>query len=143
MLIKCPLCHSDRNRLYSKHETGEYRLCLECSLVFVLASEHLNAQEEKERYDLHTNSPDDPGYREYLKKVQEPVCERLEEGMFVKPASLLGLDFGSGPGPTLSKMFEESGYRMNIYDPYYAKDEKVLEEKYDFITSKSFAKCLK
>lgn len=127
-MIQCPLCHKDDNTLYSKHETGEYRLCKACKLVFVLPSEHLDAQEEKERYDLHTNSPDDGGYRAYLKKVCDPVCERVEDGAF-------GLDFGSGPGPTLSKMFEEAGYQMNIYDPYYAKDETVLDEKYNFITS--------
>lgn len=127
-MTQCPLCHGKNNTLYRKHETGEYRLCQECSLVFVLANEYLNADDEKERYDLHTNSSEDLGYRKYLKKVLDPVCERIEERSF-------GLDFGSGPGPTLSKMFDEAGYRMSIYDHYYAKDETVLEQKYDFITS--------
>lgn len=88
----------------------------------------LSEQDEKERYDLHTNSPDDPGYRRYLKKVLDPVKERLQDGA-------KGLDFGSGPGPTLSLMFEEEGYTMAIYDHFYAKDEQVLSDSYDFITS--------
>lgn len=127
-MIQCPLCHGDDHTHYSNHKTGEYRLCQECSLVFVLPDEYLNATQEKDRYDLHTNSSDDSGYRKYLQKVLDPVCERIQE-------NASGLDFGSGPGPTLSKMFEEAGYRMNIYDHYYAKDESVLNKKYDFITS--------
>ncbi len=46
-----------------------------------------------------------------------------------------GLDFGSGPGPTLSLMFEELGYPTAIYDPFYANDDSVLDLKYDFITA--------
>jgi len=103
-------------------------LCKECSLVFVLPSHRLDAKAEKERYDLHTNDSDDPNYRKFLSRVFDPVCERVNRGAF-------GLDFGSGPGPTLSKMFEESGYRMKIYDHFYAKDTVALELTYDFITS--------
>ncbi len=110
------------------HKTGEYRECQRCSLVFVLPDHRLDEASEKERYDLHTNSSDDPNYRKFLSKVHVPVCDRVKEGAF-------GLDFGSGPGPTLSKMFEESGYKMRIYDHFYARDEEALELKYDFITS--------
>jgi hypothetical protein len=127
-LIHCPLCHCTAHTLYCEHETGEYRLCGECSLVFVLPEARLDEAQEKERYDLHTNSPDDANYRKFLSKVLEPVCERVPKGSF-------GLDFGSGPGPTLSKMFEENGYEMRIYDHFYAIDEEALKLNYDFITS--------
>ena len=46
-----------------------------------------------------------------------------------------GLDFGSGPGPTLSIMFREAGHTMEIYDHYYSNNPEVLEKKYDFITA--------
>lgn len=124
----CPLCHSAEHTLYCSDKTREYRHCSGCKLVFVPPEVRLNEEEEKDRYDLHTNSSDDAGYRKYLRKVLDPVCERIDEGSF-------GLDFGSGPGPTLSKMFEEKGCDMRIYDHFYAKDAKVLDLKYDFITS--------
>lgn len=127
-MAKCPLCHGDKDSLYYKDKRGEYRLCSTCALVFVLPNVYLNAEDEKKRYDLHTNSSDDLGYRKYLTKVLNPVLERVAKNAF-------GLDFGSGPGPTLSKMFEENGCRMNVYDHFYAKDEAVLEQSYDFITS--------
>ncbi len=124
----CPLCHCTDTSLFCEHETGEYHLCSDCSLVFVLEEFRLAEADEKERYDLHTNSPDDPGYRQYLRKVLDPVLERIDD-------EAAGLDFGSGPGPTLSKMFEEQGHTMCIYDHFYARDEEVLKKSYDFITS--------
>lgn len=53
-----------------------------------------------------------------------------------------GLDFGSGPGPTLNIMFEEQGHEMKIYDPFYADNPSVFEETYDFITSTEVAEHL-
>jgi len=99
-----------------------------CSLVYVLEDKHLDEISEKARYDLHTNSSDDAGYRKYLSKVSNPVLQRISK-------EAQGLDFGSGPGPTLSLLFEEAGHIMNIYDHFYAKDETVLNQSYDFITS--------
>jgi hypothetical protein len=31
-------------------------------------------------------------------------------------------------------MLEEQGFRMQVYDPYFSPDERVLERAYDFIT---------
>jgi hypothetical protein len=46
-----------------------------------------------------------------------------------------GLDFGSGPEPTLSVMFEESGHSMTIFDYFYKNAPSALEKQYDFITA--------
>ena len=46
-----------------------------------------------------------------------------------------GLDFGSGPGPTLSVMFQEAGHSMKLYDYFYARDLSVFKHHYDFITA--------
>jgi len=127
-VCSCPLCACQKSTLYSQHETGEYRLCDNCFLVFVLEDKHLDEVSEKARYDLHVNSPEDENYRKFLSKVSKPVLDRVS-------STAKGLDFGSGPGPTLSLMFEEAGHVMKIYDHFYAKDEKVLGLKYDFITS--------
>ena len=53
-------------------------------------------------------------YREFLSRLEHPPnVPKL-------PAAAEGLDFGSGPGPTLSVMLEEQGYRMSLYDPFFA-----------------------
>lgn len=114
------LFHTDAQR--------EYVRCESCRLVFVPAAWHLSAVEEKAVYDCHQNSPDDSRYRKFLSRMLEPVVERI------LPESH-GLDFGSGPGPTLSVMFQELGHQVAIFDPYYANDESVLEKQYDFVTA--------
>jgi hypothetical protein len=97
-------------------------------LVFVPPEQFLSAEAEKAEYDKHENSAADPRYRTFLSRLQEPLLERLS------PCSH-GLDFGSGPGPTLSLMFEEAGHAMHIYDPFYAADDTAWQHRYDFITA--------
>ncbi len=127
--IRCPLCagkkvsvhfHRDRHR--------DFYRCNLCHLVHVPPSQFLSPAAEKIEYDKHQNSPDDKGYRTFLSRLFLPLHDRL------RPASA-GLDFGSGPGPTLSVMFEEAGHQVNLFDLFYAPDTTVLTPKYDFITA--------
>lgn len=96
----------------------------------------LSSEQEKERYDFHQNSPDDPGYRQFLSHLFVRMRERLEPGS-------LGLDFGSGPGPTLSLMFKEAGFPMEIYDYFYAEEPRMLVGSYDFITASEVVEHLR
>ncbi|MCP5171508.1 MAG: class I SAM-dependent methyltransferase [Pseudomonadales bacterium] len=123
----CPLCFCESQR-FCQDDTREYQQCRNCKLVFVPEAFHLTAEEEKAQYDLHENSPDDNAYRAFLSRLYLPMLELL-------PKNSLGLDFGSGPGPTLSIMFEEAGHRMALFDIFYAQDKTVLTRCYDFITA--------
>ncbi|TDJ62527.1 MAG: class I SAM-dependent methyltransferase [Proteobacteria bacterium] len=131
----CPLCQTRDGEAYFEDSHRRYLKCRTCDLVFVPPVYYLSSDAEKQRYDLHQNSSSDPEYRRFLSRIFMPMQARLN------PSSR-GLDFGSGPGPTLSKMFEEAGHSMAIYDPYYAKDESVWEERYDFITASEVAEHL-
>ena len=62
-----------------------------------------------------------------LSKIIEPLINKIIPGS-------KGLDYGSGPGPTLSLMLDELGYSVNIYDIYFSEDDSVLTFSYDFIT---------
>lgn len=109
------------------HERNFYS-CPNCSLIFVDRSQLLSAAEEYERYLLHENSSDDPAYRSFLKRLTDPLSERLQ------PNSK-GLDFGCGPGPTVAMLLAEQGHIVKNYDPYFANDPELLKEQYDFITA--------
>lgn len=85
-------------------------------------------EEEKAQYDLHQNDPADSGYRQFLSRLADPLMARL------KPGSV-GLDFGCGPGPTLSVMMAEVGFPMDLYDIYYFPDVSWQSRRYDFITA--------
>ena len=124
----CPLCQSNKVEPYAQDVARSYLQCGMCNLVFVQAHQHLSHSEEKAQYDFHDNDSNNAGYRKFLSRLASPMLERLDQ-----PKK--GLDFGSGPGPTLSKMFEESGHTMRLFDVYYANDPAIFNETYDFITA--------
>ncbi|MCP4180566.1 MAG: class I SAM-dependent methyltransferase [bacterium] len=126
--VNCILCGSSDLALFYKNTKRDFLLCHVCGLIFVPECQRLNSNEEFKRYNYHQNNPDDKGYRNFLNKIFEPMND------LILPCSK-GLDFGSGPGPTLSLMFSEAGHEMNIYDHYFDNDRSVFEKKYDFITA--------
>lgn len=128
MMRRCPLCTEATTALYHRDRRRDYYQCATCKLVFVPLEQHLSASAEKAEYDKHQNSPHDTGYRRFLGRLFTPLLAKL-------PPNARGLDFGSGPGPTLSVMFAEQGFQMSIYDPFYAPDASVLAQTFDFITA--------
>ncbi|SNY99144.1 class I SAM-dependent methyltransferase [Halomonas sp. hl-4] len=125
---RCPLCGAGSVVLYHSDRRRDYYQCATCVLVFVPPEQQLSTADEKAEYDKHQNSPHDTGYRRFLARLFIPLTAKLA-------ANAHGLDFGSGPGPSLSVMFEEQGYPMTIYDPFYAPDQAALTQAYDFITA--------
>ena len=125
----CPLCLSTAiDRSYFEDARRRFQQCRGCELVFVPPEQYLTCEQEKAAYDLHQNRPDDPQYRKFLSRLFDPLHDRLQPGKE-------GLDFGSGPGPTLSVMFEEVGHHMTLYDVFYANDASVFDRRYDFVTA--------
>ncbi|MCX2979493.1 class I SAM-dependent methyltransferase [Halieaceae bacterium IMCC14734] len=125
----CPLCGYGRGSSFHRDRRREYLRCPVCALVYVPPVWHLDAAAEKAVYDLHENSPDDPGYRRFLSRLAAPLLTQLGG------RSALGLDFGCGPGPALVQMLREAGHTVSVYDPYYFPDTAVLSVDYDFITA--------
>ncbi|HKK11111.1 MAG TPA: class I SAM-dependent methyltransferase [Bacteroidales bacterium] len=83
-------------------------------------------KKEKERYEEHNNFVNDPGYQSFVKPITDAVqkyCSR--EG--------LGLDFGSGTGPVISKVLTDKGYKIAQYDPFFFNHEELLAIKYDYM----------
>lgn len=132
---QCILCLSQKVEDLCTADGYDYLHCSVCDLIFVKPGQRLDPGEEKSRYDLHENNPEDERYREFLSQLYRPLSKKLKENSF-------GLDFGSGPGPTLSVMLEEDGHKVNIFDPFYAPDRSVFNHQYDFITTTETAEHL-
>lgn len=86
-----------------------------------------NAEDELAHYKRHNNNPNDSRYRDFLNNLWQPLKEQLSPGA-------KGLDYGSGPGPTLHLMAKEDGFNCAHYDPYFHPDTAALQNSYDFIT---------
>lgn len=123
----CPLCGDAglKRRLLSADGRGCH-VCGGCSLIFADAGCHLSLDDEMRRYVCHENSIENEGYVSFLNQIIEPALRHLKAGM-------RGLDYGCGPGPTLSKLLERRGFACDNYDPLFPKDE--LKPPYDFIFS--------
>lgn len=130
----CPLCAIGSTALFHQDKKREYWQCQHCQLIFVPPPFHLDLAQEKSIYDLHTNHPEDPGYRQFLMRFVTPFVAHAQQ--FLPAPPLNGLDFGSGPGPALSSLLEGFGFQCANYDIYYAKyDELLTAGHYDFVTS--------
>ncbi|MFC1517196.1 methyltransferase domain-containing protein [Candidatus Margulisiibacteriota bacterium] len=129
----CPLCEGQEIKLFhtAKNNRKFFR-CNTCSLTFLDRAQRLTPEEEKKRYDTHNNDPQDKKYRNFLNRLRQPMLKHLKPGA-------KGLDFGSGPGPTLSLMFNEQGFPTKHYDPIYEPDNSLLKETYDFISCSEVA----
>ncbi len=127
-VTSCPLCETNESGFYYQDNRRDYFQCMQCGLVYVRPDQRLPAEQEKAEYDLHQNSSEDQSYRLFLSRIANPLVNRLSIGSS-------GLDFGCGPGPTLSLMLEEAGMKVALYDAFYRVDPCVLTRRYDFITA--------
>jgi 2-polyprenyl-3-methyl-5-hydroxy-6-metoxy-1,4-benzoquinol methylase len=125
--MTCPLCRSSRVAPFAEVGHRRYLDCAVCRLISLVPEHRLDRIAERACYDTHENDPRDPRYRGFLNQLAAPLVEHL-------PAGARGLDYGSGPGPTLSVMLAEQGFEMTIYDPCFAPDAAALRRSYDFIT---------
>jgi hypothetical protein len=124
---KCPLCQQERCEPFVTVQGRSYFRCGVCQLRFMAAGHRPDPAAELAHYRRHENRPDDPRYRAFLSRLSDVLLPHL-------PPAADGLDYGAGPGPTLSLMLAEHGFAMRIYDPFFAPDEAVLQRQYDFIT---------
>jgi 2-polyprenyl-3-methyl-5-hydroxy-6-metoxy-1,4-benzoquinol methylase len=124
----CPLCNSNNILYFFCDKNRDYYSCNKCKLIFVPPHQLLSQEKEKARYDLHTNNPNDINYRKFLNRIFAPIHNQI-------PKKSHGLDFGCGPGPTLSRIFQEAGHEVELFDYFYINNEDVFHKKYDFITA--------
>lgn len=120
--MKCLLCDHHSNEFYS-----DVFQCENCELVFKNPKNYLNALEEKERYDCHTNDANEIGYRNFLLKLITPLESELNNQM-------THLDFGSGKTPMFKILLADKIEKSYFYDLYFYPDKTVLNSQYDLVT---------
>ena len=122
--MNCLLCHTDSNPF----ELDTF-MCPECHLVFKNPGTFNSTEKDIERYSTHNNDSTDQGYLDFLGRFVTPLKPFL-------PRKFNALDFGCGPGPTLSLLLEEVGGTVENYDPLFFPDGHLLiPESYDLVTS--------
>lgn len=123
----CPVCTAAQPEVFLSVGGQEYFRCLSCQARFLAPQHRLSRKDEYAQYLHHENHADDPRYRRFLRKLADPLLERLS------PASR-GLDYGCGPGPALAEILREAGHNVALFDPFFAPDPAPLSSMYDFVT---------
>jgi len=123
-MLDCPLCHQLTSEALTVQGRSLHR-CPRCRLVFADPSEHPSAADARDRYRHHRNSIADAGYVAFLNQAVEPALKYLRPGG-------VGLDFGSGPHPTLSALVKRQGFACDDYDPIFGPAQD-RSKRYDFI----------
>jgi len=126
-LLVCPLCRIQFVQSSQHIQGREYYSCPECFLLFVDPRFYLPIEQEKVRYDQHTNHPTDVKYQNYIQNFLNKLIPQIKLGA-------KGLDFGCGPGPTISHLLNQQGFEVQDYDLHFFCDKNLLKNKYDFVT---------
>ena len=123
----CTLCKT-KTTLFSEHQERAFYICGNCETVLLHPDYYLNNQEEKGRYDLHSDDVTALGYQNFVKPITDHVIAHFNR-------EHTGLDFGCGKTEIVKYVLEQNGYAVKGYDPFYFNDISLLALKYNYITS--------
>ena len=74
----CRFCLAqDTLKLFAQVKDRRYYRCSNCNITLLDQSQFVSQDEEKKRYDEHINRPDDMGYRNFLRRLTDPLVSRL------------------------------------------------------------------
>ena len=104
----------------------DYFKCSICSSIMLHPKYYLSPEEERARYEKHNNNPEDIGYQRFVAPIVTAIKERFAPGD-------MGLDFGAGTVPVITKLLHDAGYSVQVYDPYFHNNLGVLQARYDYI----------
>jgi len=120
----CPLCENSSTPFYK----DEFYECSCCKGIFRPKEKLLDNELEKLRYESHTNDSSDLGYQNFVAPITSSVLNDYKKDD-------MGLDFGCGKDSSIVRVLRQNNYKISEYDPYFFDDKKLLEQKYDYITS--------
>ncbi|MFP4478282.1 MAG: methyltransferase domain-containing protein [Candidatus Izemoplasmatales bacterium] len=122
---KCRLCHAKMN-FFSRTRNRDYYRCPNCDSIQLDEDQLLSPLKEKNRYDTHNNDIFDLGYQKFVSPITDYILNHFKK-------TDLGLDFGAGPGPVISKILIDNHYHIKQYDPHYHPNQELLKDQYDYI----------
>lgn len=111
--MTCPLCDAETSAPpIDGPRQRRFFHCPVCHLIYVHPDSLPGPEEERSRYLQHDNGLHLPGYVTFLTRAITPTLP------YLTPDSR-GLDFGCGPGPTLSQLLAQRGLTCADYDPFF------------------------
>ncbi|MDZ7847009.1 MAG: class I SAM-dependent methyltransferase [Owenweeksia sp.] len=123
-IINCPLCSST---VLNKVD-DEFFSCGTCHGLAKHPDLYPCKEAEESRYLEHNNEVNDPRYQRFTSPIHNFVKEHYS------PTDV-GLDFGSGTGPVITKVLRDDGFDIEAYDPFFAPNKELFDRTYDYIAA--------
>ena len=123
----CRLCQGLNTILIYHSPNGRaFYQCPACGYTQLHSQCFVSPEQEKARYLLHENNVESEGYQNFLKPVVEQILK------YQNPSDQ-GLDYGAGPSSVVVHMLQKKHYSIDSYDPIFHQDQKILNQKYDYL----------
>lgn len=122
--MNCTLCQTPLINKIDK----EYFKCSSCQAYIKDQAFYFSEELEKKHYEQHNNDVNDLGYQNFTSPITNYILNHCN-------STMLGLDFGCGKGPVITKQLLEKNFQINLYDPYFHPDLDYLDYQYDYIFS--------
>lgn len=120
--MNCTLCNTPLVNQADKF----YFICSTCGALVKNNKYYVTPEREKTRYEEHNNDVNDTRYQKFTSPITNTILEKFDP-------MHLGLDYGCGTGPVISKILIDKGYRIKLYDPFFYPDKSFLNHTYDYI----------
>ena len=123
----CTVCKNNKVEFFLNIENLDYWQCKLCKATMLNPDHYISSKKEKKHYLKHNNEIDDTRYRDFLINLIEPLKDKI-------CVNDIGLDYGCGYAPALADILKKDGFKIELYDPFFFKNENIFFRKFNFIT---------
>ena len=123
----CTVCKNNKIEFFLNIENLDYWQCKLCKATMLNPIHYISSNKEKKHYLKHNNEIDDTRYRDFLTNLIEPLKDKI-------CVNDIGLDYGCGYAPALADILKKDGFNIELYDPFFFKNENIFFRKFNFIT---------
>lgn len=124
--MQCSLCNCGTT-FFIEYKDRSFYKCTHCGSILLDTSHYLEFNNEKERYDKHSDDIENEGYQQFVNPILEAVKLTFSETDH-------GLDYGCGKTAIIENLLKRKQYSIVGYDPIYFSNQEVLTTQYNYIT---------
>lgn len=122
--MNCTLCDTILDKMADEY----YFICGTCGAYVKDKKYYVSSKQEKDQYEEHNNDVNDVRYQKFTSPITNAIFEK-------QTIEHLGLDYGCGTGPVISKQLIDKDYQVKLFDPYFYPDRDFKNYQYDYIYS--------
>ena len=123
----CSVCKNKKIEFFLNVKGLDYWQCSLCKATMLDPIQFISSNKEKKHYLKHNNEINDTRYRTFLSNLIEPLKDKIS-------IDDMGLDYGCGYAPALADILKKDGFNVELYDPFFFKNENIFFRKFNFIT---------